>query len=526
MRTTLMRWTANIAEFGARRSTAILLLILLASGLFSALHAVVKPFWYDEICTVIMSRLANESEIWKALDDAADTNPPLYYSVTRVARQLIPDDHLGYRLPSILGLLGIVAGLYLFLCRRVNQLAALVGASFVLCTPLASYAFEARPYALMVGCISGAILAWQRIDDSRLYPVVLAITLAAAVSLHYYAILVWPAFVLAEASLWLFGRRFRVGAWAAIFTGAVPLLFFAGLLGNLRQYYGQNFWAQPSAAQALSAYDWLFSVDGYWGWTFTAGLTAIFAYWSLINTSKAAARRSPENRNGPDQRDRALPIEECVLILVLLWLPVISVAAAKASHGGMISRYMMPTVLGGALAVGYLASKAPIEARGLLLVLMLMNYGLSSVSDVKKILEGTLLEQRATAAGEVKVILTRHSESDLPVVISSGLRYLPMAYYVPAGASSRLYAVTEPGEALKFAGTDSVDLALLVLRRYFPLQVEDYGDFASRHREFILVSGSGQWFDWWPARLSHDGHTVSLLEGGGDTKIYKVTLRP
>ena len=523
MRTVLIRSVANIAEFGAQRSTVILVLILLAAGLLSTLHAVVKPFWYDEICTVITSRLANQAEVWKALNDAADTNPPLYYSVTRATRQLIPDDHLGYRLPSILGLLAILAGLYLFLCRRVNHLAALVGAAFVLCTPLASYAFEARPYALMLGCISGAILAWQRIDDSKLYSIGLAIALAAAVSVHYYAILVWPAFVLAEAAVWLFRCRFRIGAWAGIFAGAVPLLFFAGLLGNLRQYYGRNFWAQPSAAQALSAYDWLFSVDSDWGWTFTAALTAIFVYWSLIHTSKPAPRRGPGKQNGPDRQERALPVEECVLILVLLWLPVIAVAVAKVTHGGMISRYMMPTVLGAALAVGYLVSKAPVEARGLLLVLLLMNYGLSAVSDVKKLLKGALLEQRAAAASEVGTILARHAEPDLPVVISSGLRYLPMAYYTPAGASSRLYAITEPEEALKFAGTDSVDLALLVLRRYFPLQVEDYGDFAPSHREFILVSASGQWFDWWPARLAHDGHTVRLLEGG-DTKIYRVTL--
>jgi hypothetical protein len=88
------------------------------------------------------------------------------------------------------------------------------------------------------------------------------------------------------------------------------------------------------------------------------------------------------------------------------------------------------------------------------------------------------------------------------------------------------YAVTDPRAAVTFAGTDSIDLALLVLRRYFPLQVEDYGGFASRHREFLLVSGDGEWSDWWPARLSHDGHTLRLLPGVGDTKVYKVTLRP
>ena len=128
MRTFLLRLAASNAEFGARKSTAILMLILLAAGICSALHAYEKPFWYDEICTVIMCRLTNGAAIWSALDHAADTNPPFFYFTARLARLIIADDHLGYRLPSILGLLATLTALYWFLSRRVGRLAALVGA--------------------------------------------------------------------------------------------------------------------------------------------------------------------------------------------------------------------------------------------------------------------------------------------------------------------------------------------------------------------------------------------------------------
>jgi hypothetical protein len=97
MRTTLLR-LANRTEFGPRSNIAVLLLILLGVGLCSALHAVAKPFWYDEICTVILCRLPSASEIWKALDNAADTNPPAFYLVEGLTRHLVLDDHLGYRL--------------------------------------------------------------------------------------------------------------------------------------------------------------------------------------------------------------------------------------------------------------------------------------------------------------------------------------------------------------------------------------------------------------------------------------------
>jgi hypothetical protein len=462
--------------------------------------------------------LPSASAVWKALGNAADSNPPFFYLILRWTRHLVPDDHLGYRLPSILGLLGTISCIYVILSRRVDQLSAFVGATFVLCTPLASFAYEARPYALMLGCISVATLAWQRADDSKLYFLLLTLALAAAVSVHYYAVLVWPAFVIGEASVWVFKRRFRIGTWVALVVSTLPLLFFAKLLFNLRQYYGQHFWAHISVGQLFLVHDWLFNVGGYWGWTFAVGITAIFLYLGIAETELLvwSGQRQP--------KESVLPIEEQVLILMLLWLPIIAFVAATVSHGGMKDRYMLPTVLGGALAVGYLTSKVPTLLRTLLLVLLLMTYGLSSVGVVKSALQGSLLEPRAAATSQVRDIVAEYSESGLPIVISSGFRYLPMAYYAPAGATRKLYAVADPRAAVTFTGTDTIDLALLVHRRYFPLQVEEYGNFVSSHREFFLVSEGGD-FDWLPARLSHDGHTVRLLSAG-TTTVYKVTLSP
>jgi hypothetical protein len=172
LRTALLR-LAN-SELGARKGITVLALILLAVALRAAISAYANPFSYDETCTVILCRLPSASDIWKALYNAADTNPPLYYLIARIGRHLSLDDYLGYRLPSILGLLGTVLCIYAVLSRSVDYLSALVGATFVLCTPVADFAYLARPYALMIGCISAAILAWQRIEDSRRYSFVLA----------------------------------------------------------------------------------------------------------------------------------------------------------------------------------------------------------------------------------------------------------------------------------------------------------------------------------------------------------------
>ena len=469
MRAAWLRLTGT--EFWARKSIVVLLLILLAAGVQSALSAIAQPFWYDEILTVILCRLPSVSAIWQALQNAADTHPPGFFVVARLAHQLVSDDHLGYRLPSILGLLLTVSCVYFTLSKRLTRLSALVGATFLLCTELAVYSYEARPYALMIGCISAAILAWQRIDDSRLYSAVLAVSLAAALSLHYYAIFVWPGFFAAELTVWISRRHFRVGAWAPLLVGTCPLLCFAKLLIKLREYYGQDYWAQPNVKQIYDSYNSLLNVDSHWGFIFAAGITVIILYSSMIKT--------PRNGVLGGERNEAtsVPIEERTLALMLLWLPVIAVTVTKVSHGGLTGRHMLPAVLGCALTLGYAIEKVPSAGRVLVLILFMINYEALSVPVLRDVVKGSLFAQRESAKHEVATLVGQLHEPNLPIVIGSELDYLPIAYYTAPELGKRLYVIVDPRAAVTYLNTASGDLNLLAIQQYYPLQVEDFGGF-------------------------------------------------
>ncbi len=511
---------AALDEPGARRmSRAVLLLILLALSLCSALHAVLKPFWYDELCTVIICRLPTASALWNALESGADSNPPLYYYILRATRHVILDDHLGYRLPSIIGLLGTISFLFVTLSRRMDRLSSLLGATFVLCTPMVAYAYEARPYALMVCCISAAICAWQRMDDAKFYALLTALALALAVSLHYYAIFVWPAFILAEASLWFSSRRFRRNAWGALVLGAAPLLLYAHILLHLRHYFGRNFWARPSYLQIFSAHDRLFPFGNHWGLTFTLGITAAFIACSVSDWKpcRTSSQQNPEASS--------VPLAERVLAFMLLWLPLFGVTVAKISHGGMTPRYLLPTLLGGALIMGYLAGKVSVPARVLLLVLILANYGMTTGLCLAPSARGHHYKTRESVERDLDGVLAQQRESGLPLVVSSGIQFLPLVYYAPTDSGRNIYAFTDPSAAVTYTGTDSLDLDLLVMQKYFPLQAVAYSLFSSRYREFLLVSNPEMGSeDWWPERLLHDGHSLNLIRKIGNFQIFKVTL--
>jgi hypothetical protein len=220
---------------------------------------------------------------------------------------------------------------------------------------------------------------------------------------------------------------------------------------------------------------------------------------------------------------------------MFLVLPITAEVIAKAGHSGMANRYVMPTILGGALCLGYLIDRMSRHTGVLLFGLFLTGYALSSVHIVQELLRGSLFGRRSAAAREVEGIVAQFDESDLPIVVSSGLRYLPMAYYTRADLTRRLYVIADPQAALRLSDrrTDSLDLALLALRRYFPLQVENYKDFVSSHREFLLIVGPGDsglgggaGFDWLPARLLEDGDTLRLVSPPGATTVYKVTVIP
>src|SRR5690242_18510449 len=78
--------TGSLNRLVHSESPAILALCagVLGAGVSSILRASQHPLWYDEIYTVVLSRLDPASSMWSALQDAVDTNPPLYYLVTRL----------------------------------------------------------------------------------------------------------------------------------------------------------------------------------------------------------------------------------------------------------------------------------------------------------------------------------------------------------------------------------------------------------------------------------------------------------
>jgi hypothetical protein len=88
-----------------------------------------RPFWFDEIFTLYISRLPDLGSIWSACTHGVDFNPPLLYLLTRWSQAVFGANELGARIPQVVGYWVFCLCLYRFVSMRTNALAGFIALS-------------------------------------------------------------------------------------------------------------------------------------------------------------------------------------------------------------------------------------------------------------------------------------------------------------------------------------------------------------------------------------------------------------
>ena len=487
------------------RTAAILILVLLLySGITDLYKASRKPFWFDEVCSIAMARQQTFSAILAAEHTSPEGTPPLFHYLQALTRNTISNEAIGYRLNPAASVLCLSICLFLFVRRRLGPTTGLIAAVFPLLTSIGTvYSFEARPYALVVGCLSLALLAWSRVERP-LAVFALAFFLTLATSLHYYAIFAVVPFAAGEAVHWLRVGRFRPGPWLAMAISAVPLILGWPLLAGFRAFYGTHYFSAPSLVRIPAYYDASVALgDG------VGAAAAVLMGLALLAGLAMILQRRPG-------LPAEVPVEEYVIVLAFLLLPFVGYAATRVMHGGLVHRYVLSSLLGISVAVAYLARWAGARASALLLALMLAFV-------VFRDARYWMVDARTPAPVPMvqEDVLQAAAAENLPLVISNPFDYLPMAYY--NHGRDKFLALVDPGAAVKMIGSDSLDLSLIAMQPLLSLDVEQFSEFGPRHPRFLLYSRAGDSWNWWPAHLKslgatlrpvllHDSQTLFLVE--------------
>jgi hypothetical protein len=404
--------SAGVPDLDGNRGIVLVVALIFYALVRSVFTSASTPFWYDEICTWIVVKQPTVTAMYDALRHAADSNPPIFYLIERLSASLVKNEHIAFRLPSIVGFAIIFWCVFLVVKARSNSTVALVCTAAILMTTLYEpYATEARPYSMVAACIAFALVCYQRAPATR-WMCLLGISLALSEGLHYYAIFSIVPFCAAEGAFLLRTRQFRLKVWIALLCSFLPLAFFWLLLNQYKAYYGAHMWSPPALGHITPIYGWFFHTATPVG----IGIAAVLSAFILIafTLPGLVSNRSAETSS-----------HELALVLAFLTLPFIGFVATKVGHGIMINRYVLPGALGILMACGYLLHWS----------------GRKGVTVFAAfVFSASIFQERSFWVTHRTQLITVHSPAedlerilssltryrDLPVVISDGLDYLPI----------------------------------------------------------------------------------------------------
>src|SRR5262245_42560441 len=347
------RTAESLAGFLGRHRLPVLLIFSILFVGPVGVRAAAKPFWHDEIYTVLLARLPTLSAHWAALHEGPDLAPPLNAFATRAVLSVAGVGHVTARIPSMVGSLTMTLAVFTVVLRRSNATLALAGACIPLFTAAYRYSYEARPYGLMMGLAALAWMAWAEAAAGRrrgLHLFILGLSLAAGLWNHYFAALVYVPIGAGELVRSVRERRIDAALWAVVCGSLVAALPLYPLI-RLSAEQAPSFWSRPSLADIPAAYRFLFgTLAASFSW-----VAAVIAVLAVVGRFRSSTPVSPAV---------TVPAHEVAAAIACLLLPLVGVALALLATGAFVPRYGLSTVAGVSmivpLVVGRVVRSAPL----------------------------------------------------------------------------------------------------------------------------------------------------------------------
>jgi hypothetical protein len=135
----------------------------------------------------------------------------------------------------------------------------------------------------------------------------------------------------------------------------------------------------------------------------------------------------------------------------------------------------------------------------------------------KRELAGEVDEQKATYQ-----FLQSHSEGKIPVVIAAPLLFFELSHYAADKGGTRFIYLADVPSALQYTGTDTPERGLLELKKWAPLEVEDFHRFCASQSEFLVYGYPGR-LAWLIPELTRQGRRLVVKAENGDQLLFLST---
>jgi hypothetical protein len=490
-------WIGSAENFLDRYATAGFLLLACFTVIWAWIESHSKPLWYDELLGLAASMAPNFRDIPAALALPVDINPPLYHMLARCSIDLLGYSATAARLPALLAMLIFLYCLFVFVSRKLGPSFGLLAALLVLCSPVSVYAWEARPYTLVLSFTGIAMVLYQRRMASNSSGALLGIVLCCACLplTHYYGTLVIGAFVAAEILRAIERKR---PDWPLL-TGmllapGISLFLLRNVIRSQRPAI-QHYHSRGGVTAFLTGYDTFITTP----WVICIALAGL----ALIYWLQAPAREEIRAWNSP-----GLSAPELLLAGALLALPILGSIASKFTHA-YVSRYFIAASAGYAILLCYLAASFQRRCSGVALVL-----SAAAAAGLFFDLRTTL--QLRHDAPPMTGLLATLKNSNGPVVFEAAKDYL-MARQLSPNLSARFYYASQPELAVKMIGIDTDDKLMRSLTKIQPVQVRTLDEMAQINEVWTVIPGSS--FGWLLPCFAEMGSTVQFLSSEGTSAI-------
>jgi hypothetical protein len=474
---------AACERFLYKKRFLILSVLTVLYFVLTCLRAWGKPFWYDEILTILEARQPTLSGALRAASDV-DWMPPLSRVVFYFTDKLVGDGHVAFRLGPMIGFWVFCLCLYSFVARR----AAISFAFMALLLPFASlfsaYSFEARSYAIVLGFCGIALVSWQAAAEGRNRPLVLValfVGIAGAILNHYWAVLLYVP--LCGAETWRNFRQRKVDwpIWIAFAASAIPLLLSLFLVLQVLQN-NHHPWSSAHPRDYWVFYRNFWPVIG-----FVIPALLLLGAWFLFR----GPREEPAGLSPSTVRDY-----EWVAAALFLLTPMVAITAALAIPPHIyIARYLAMSTAGFTLLLIFAAAH---WAKQRAAVAMLC--AIAALAPF--LVHFTQIHRRAAGNPFLRARVLRQAlrSQPEPVVISNNLSFLELWYYAPDDMKPRLLCLNDEKSAVQYYFRDDVAGDSL---RAIGVPFYSYRQFATPGKQFLIYFVGWSWM------------TYKVLEEGG-----------
>ncbi len=458
--------------------------------------AQLKPIWTDEFFTLYLSRLG-PAQLWRALLTGGDQHPPPFYLLHHVFLRSLGEVPWVLRLPSILGFLMMMLCLFWLVARRTSVSYGLLAMLVPLVTVGQDFAYEARGYSLLLGFGALAAICWQQSGDGKWRipgSVGLAAALIGGVCSHYYAVLLIPAFALAEAVRSLRCKRWAPGTWVALSTAVVPLIAFYPLI-RASSGFAATFWAKARLSE----------ISVYYQQILGPGVTGLLLCLALGGMVRAAWGRSRPPRIG---LSNTVPPEEFALGLALSVAPIVAYGFGKAITGVFAWRYAIGGALGLAMLFTYVCFRlfrGSVVAAWLMVFVCIATFSLGARAQMHT------FAGRQVALHNLIAWLARGTQGSEPLVIGDSEAFYELSYYSPAAMQSRYVYLADTNRARKYLHHDTIDRSIGLLAPWFRLNVQPYQPYLQAHPRMTVFWVPNSGWNWLLFALVDEGRQLTVL---------------